>query len=126
MRQQHRVRIGANAEKRGVTKTDQAGVADQQHQPDTGDGENEHAAHFTDVELVQNERNGHDDDHQQAVPEHVAGMAPCSQVLLIAGSEQVAHQTLLPIRSAKRPCGRMNNMPKSTMLEVTSWNPAGK
>ena len=42
LRQQHRVDVGADAQERRVAQADQAGVADQQHQPDAGDGEDEH------------------------------------------------------------------------------------
>ena len=66
LRQQDRVDVGADAEERRVAQADQTGVADQQHQPDAGDGEDEHAAEFTDVEFAQHERDS--DQHEPSRP----------------------------------------------------------
>ena len=80
-------------EERRVPQADQTGVADQQHQPDAGDGEDVNRAELADIEFAQHQRGDQDQHRQQAVPEAVAVMPPQRDVLAILGSEQIAHRS---------------------------------
>ena len=87
LRQQNGVGVSADAEKRRVAKADQAGIADQQHQPDAGDGENEHPAEFADVKFAHDKGDDQQNRDQQSMPEQIAAVMPRPDVLLIICSE---------------------------------------
>ena len=63
MRQEDGIGVGADAEKGRVTEADQAGVANQQHQADSGNGEDEDGTEFADIELAEHVWDRH--QHEQ-------------------------------------------------------------
>ncbi len=111
-----------------MAQADQPGIADQQHQPNAGDGEDEHRAEFADIEFPQYVGNRQQDQQQQTVPEQVAAMAPQPDVLPVIGAEQISHgaYTRFPMLSANSPCGRRKSIASNTVFALTSWNPAGR
>ena len=126
LRQQHRVDVGADAQERGVPQADQPSVADQQHQPDAGDGEDVNRAKFADVELAEDQgpiratppaartRSGH----------RCAATARCPADTGFGTNS--ASRPAFPCARRTSPAGRMNSISSSTTLDVTSWNPAGR
>ena len=80
-----RVAVGTESEERRVPKTDQSGIADQQHETYTGDGPDEDEHQFADVEGIQ-EPGGRDHGHrQQRVPEPLAIVAKEIDILAVTG-----------------------------------------
>ena len=73
-----------------MAEAGEPGVADQQHQPDAGDGEHEDLRQLADVELRQQRRCHHEGDDEHPVPEAVAAVLEETDVVEIRGLEENA------------------------------------